>query len=67
MSAGHQGGASPVNTVYTFATLPVSVAGARAFVSDANLTATGNFGNVVSGGGSNVVPVFYNGISWLIG
>lgn len=75
LSAGHQGdvgytgstGTSEVTTVYTYATLPVSVSGARAFVSDANLTATGNFGNAVSGGGSNVVPVFYNGTSWLIG
>jgi hypothetical protein len=26
-----------------------------------------NFGTTVSGGGSNVVPVFSDGTSWLIG
>jgi hypothetical protein len=42
-------------------------AGTRAFISDGNLAAAGNFGAVVSGGGSNNVPVFSNGTDWLIG
>lgn len=44
-----------------------AVAGARAFVSDANLVAGGNFGNQISGGGSNTVPVWSDGTNWYIG
>lgn len=50
--------------VYTVATLPAGVKGQRAFVSDANAT---TFASTVAGGGSNNVPVFYNGTNWLIG
>ena len=44
-----------------------AVAGARAFVNNANLVASGNFGNQVGSGGSNVVPVWSNGTNWYIG
>jgi hypothetical protein len=44
-----------------------AVAGARAFVSDANLIAAGNFGNQISGGASNTVPVWSDGTNWYIG
>lgn len=67
LSAGHAGGVSEVNTVYTFSTLPTPVAGSRAFISDSNLIAMGHFGNIANSGGSNTVPVFYDGSDWLIG
>jgi hypothetical protein len=41
--------------------------GARAFISDGNLTAVGNFGAQVSGGGGNSVPVWSDGANWYIG
>ena len=44
-----------------------AVAGGRAFVSDANLIASGNFGNRISGSGSNIVPVWSDGSFWYIG
>jgi hypothetical protein len=55
---------SPVLTVDQ---LPVAIAGMRAFVSDANLVAVGNFGNVVGNGGSNTVCVWSDGTDWRIG
>lgn len=42
----------------------VAGAGARAFISDAE---TSSFGSAVAGGGANIMPVFSNGIDWLIG
>lgn len=51
---------------YTVATLPTAVTGVRAFVTDSTVTAAGNFGATVVGGGSNVVPVFYDGTNWII-
>lgn len=44
-----------------------AVAGGRAFVSDGNLVASGNFGAQIGSGGSNVVPVWSNGTNWYIG
>jgi len=44
-----------------------AVSGARAFASDGNLAAAGNFGANVSGGGANVVPVWSDGSNWYIG
>jgi len=56
--------------VYTVANLPgagnVGVGG-RAFVSDSNVTAAGNFGNAVFGGGANGSPVYSDGLNWRIG
>jgi len=42
-------------------------AGQRAFITDGDLAAAGNFGAVVGGGGSNGVPVYYDGSTWRIG
>jgi len=42
-------------------------AGARAMINDSTVTATGNFGAIVVGGGANIVPVFSDGVDWLIG
>lgn len=50
--------------VYTVGTLPAGVAGARAFVSDANAT---TFASIVAGGGANGVPVYSDGTNWRIG
>ena len=57
----------------TVSTTPVAlssltaVAGARSFINDGNLVASGNFGAQVSGGGANTVPVWSNGTNWYIG
>jgi hypothetical protein len=50
---------------YTVATLPASpVKGWVAMVTDANAT---TFASIVAGGGSNNVPVYYDGTNWRIG
>jgi len=55
-------------SVVAFANLPAATtAGRKAFVSDGNLVASGNFGAVISGGGSNTVPVYSDGTNWRIG
>ena len=41
--------------------------GLRAFVTDANLVAAGNFGQTVGNAGSNIVPVYSDGSNWRIG
>lgn len=41
--------------------------GSRAMVSDSTVSASGNFGAIVAGTGSNVVPVFSDGTNWRIG
>jgi hypothetical protein len=53
----------------TLATLPdpTEVPGARAMINDSVVTAAGNFGAAVSDGGSNIVPVFSDGVDWRIG
>lgn len=48
---------------YTVAGLPAGVQGDRAFVTNA-LSPT--WGATVVGGGSAVVPVFYNGTNWIV-
>ena len=50
---------------YTVATLPSASANAGKFaqVTDSSVT---TFGSTVSGGGSNRVPVFSNGTSWVV-
>jgi hypothetical protein len=56
--------------VLSYSNLPQSpyiLAGQKAFISDANLSAYGNFGAIVSGGGANNVPVFSDGTNWFIG
>jgi hypothetical protein len=42
-------------------------AGSRGMVTDATVAASSNFGAVVTGGGSNTVPVYCDGTSWKIG
>lgn len=58
------------NLVYAVGGLPTAASvgvGARAFVSDSNVPAAGNFGAVVVGGGANKVPVYSDGTNWRIG
>ena len=58
--------------VYTVSSLPTpssTMEGVRAFVSDSQLSASGNFGATISGygSGSNTVPVWCDGNYWYIG
>lgn len=54
---------------FTVATLPAVVSSqyGHAFVTDSSVVAAGNFGNVVAGGGANIVPVYSDGTNWRIG
>lgn len=57
-------------TLYTVAQLPAAstaLAGTRAAVSNSNAAYTAGIGANVAGGGSFIVPVFCNGVNWLIG
>jgi hypothetical protein len=42
-------------------------AGARAFVTDSNSTLSSHHGQPVTAGGTNFVPVFSDGTSWIVG
>jgi len=55
--------------VVTLATLPnpAGVPGARAVIADSNAPAPGNFGAIAATGGTAIVPVFSDGVNWLIG
>ena len=56
------------NAVYVTAKLPSAPGSpARAFVSDSSVAAAGNFGAAIVGGGTNEVPVFFDGATWRIG
>jgi hypothetical protein len=56
-------------TTMTVSQLPSSSGnvGKRAFVTDSSVGSVGNFGALVSGGGSNAVPVWCDGSNWRIG
>ena len=49
---------------YTVATLPAGVTGARAYVTNALAPA---FGAAVVGGGAVTIPVFFDGVNWIVG
>lgn len=51
---------------YTVGTLPAGTVGMRAYVTD-QLTTCATVGAVLTGGGSAVCPVFYNGSAWVGG
>lgn len=55
--------------VTTVAALPAGGDGDASFVTDLNAPAAGNFGSPVVGGGTNHVPVYYDGgaAAWRIG
>ena len=60
-------------TAGTVKTTPVALSaltaadGARAFINNSNLAASGNFGAQIGSGGSNTVPAWSNGTNWYIG
>lgn len=58
-----------ITTGYTVATLPAAssgLKGARAHITDASIS-TASVGGAITGGGSNVMPVFCNGTAWVYG
>lgn len=57
-------------TPVTFAQLPAAGTagkGARAMITDCTVGPVGNFGIGASGGGTNTVPVYSDGVNWIIG
>ena len=57
-------GVTLTETVVTYAALPASpTVGQRAFVTDCTVA---TFGASAAGGGSNMVPVYYDG-AWKVG
>lgn len=53
---------------YTYANLPAATtAGLRAFCSDSDTAASGNFASTFAGGGANFVPCYSDGANWRIG
>jgi len=58
-------GAQPI--VSGLATCNSGNKGGRSMVTDATVAASGNFGAAVTGGSSNIVPVYCDGTSWKIG
>lgn len=57
-------------TAVAYSSLPLAAtagAGARSFITDGNLAATGNFGSLVTGSAGNSVPVYSDGTNWRIG
>jgi hypothetical protein len=55
---------------YTVATLPsasVSGAGSRVFVTDSSAALAGEIGQIVTGGGTDFVPVHSDGTNWIVG
>ena len=58
------------STAALYSALPSATttgAGSRAFITDGNLVAAGNFGALVTGSGANNVPVYSDGTNWRIG
>ena len=59
-----------VVTSTTFATLPASPAdGQKGYITDGSVPASGNFGAIAAGGGTNHLPLYYDGgtSNWRIG
>jgi hypothetical protein len=54
-------------TVALLPTASASIAGMRMVVSNSNAAYTAGIGATVAAGGAFVVPVFCNGVNWLIG
>lgn len=65
--SGTNGYSISTNVPTTVSGLPsasITTKGSTAFVSDANAT---TFASIVAGGGSNAVPVYFDGTNWRIG
>ena len=54
-------------TVGSLVAAATAGAGARSFVTDSTVVASGNFGAIVAGTGANPVPVYSDGTNWRIG
>lgn len=54
-------------TVASLVAAATAGAGARSFVTDSTVVASGNFGAIVAGTGANAVPVYSDGTNWRIG
>src|SRR5262245_34617470 len=55
-----------ISAPVAFSALPaIPILGERAFITDATVSTFGS--NVTIGGGTNKVPVFYNGVNWIVG
>jgi hypothetical protein len=65
----HVGGAIRTATTTVGSLISASTAGAgtRQFVTDSTVAASGNFGAIVAGNGTNGVPVYSDGTNWRIG
>lgn len=60
---------TPKSTSFTVATLPAAAtagATATAFVTDGSVVLAGNSGNIVAGGGANLLPVYSDATNWRI-
>lgn len=60
----------PVTGGFTVANLPSASTiglGGRCMVTDSNATHAAGLGNIVAGGGANIVPVYSDGTNWRIG
>jgi len=62
----YQGQLQTVATLASSTILATTITG-RTFVSDSTVGPVGNFGEIVVGGGTNVVPVWNDGTHWRIG
>jgi hypothetical protein len=67
LTGGISGGGIVAVTIPVPLASLTATAGARAFVNNGNLSAAGNFGAQIGGGGSNTVPVWSDGVNWYIG
>jgi hypothetical protein len=69
VSGGYFIDGNPVaqNITFQVDSLPPPTERSRAFVNDSSVQALGNFGSVVVGGGGDFVPVYGNGVNWILG
>lgn len=57
-------GTTQVSNIVSYANIPITTAGARVIINNGNTT---TFRAIVGGGGSNIVPIFYDGTNWRVG
>ncbi len=57
----------PPDVIANLLTPAAGLAGLRMTVTNSNVVAAGNFGNIVAATGSNIVPVYCDGTHWRIG
>jgi hypothetical protein len=57
-------GNTQVSNITSYANISITTAGARVIINNGNTT---TFRAIVGGGGSNIVPIFYDGTNWRVG